>query len=56
MFKNIGVPAVAQWVKNLTTMTWVAAEVRVRFPAQRSGLKDPALRSSHHGSAENKSD
>ena len=33
----LGVPAVAQWVKNLTTATWVSAEVWVQFPAWRSG-------------------
>ena len=28
---NFGVPAVAQWVKNLTTITWVAVEAQVQF-------------------------
>ena len=35
-----GIPTVAQWVKNPTTVAQVAAEVRVQFPAQNSGLKD----------------
>lgn len=26
---SVGVPAVAQWDKNLTAVTWVAAEVKV---------------------------
>ena len=29
---KIGVPAVGQWVKNLTTVAQVATEVWVRFP------------------------
>ena len=33
----------AQWVKNPTTAAQVTAEVQVQSPAQRSGLKDPAL-------------
>ena len=33
------VPTVAQWVKNLTVVAWVAAEVQVRSPAQQSGLR-----------------
>ena len=38
-----GVPAVAQWVKNLTIAAQVAVEVWVRSLAQRSGLRYPAL-------------
>ena len=38
-----GVPAVAQWVRDLTAMARVASEVQVRFSAQRSELKDPTL-------------
>ena len=36
------VPAVAQWVKNLTAVAQLIAEVRVSSLAQCSGLKDPA--------------
>ena len=32
-----------QWVKNLTAVARVAAEVGARSPAQCSGLSDPAL-------------
>ena len=39
----LGVPAVAQWVKNPTAAAQVAAEVRVRSPARSSRLKDLAL-------------
>ena len=38
-----GVPAVAQWVKNLTEVAWVTVEVQVLSPAQCSELKDLAL-------------
>ena len=38
-----GVPALVQWVKNLTAVAWVSAEVWVQSPAWRSGLKDPVL-------------
>lgn len=34
-----GVPAVRQWVKNLTAAAWVAAEVQVQFPPHCRGLK-----------------
>ena len=34
-----GVPAVVQWIKNLTVAAWVAVEVRVQFPALLSGLR-----------------
>ena len=37
-----GVPAVAQWVKDLTEVAQVAAEAQVQSRAQRSGLKEPA--------------
>ena len=40
---NRGLPAVAQWVKNLTAGALVTAEAWVRSPAQHSGLKDLAL-------------
>ena len=33
----------AQWVKYLTAVAWVAVEVQVRFPAWYSGLKAPEL-------------
>ena len=39
----LGVPAVAQWVKYLTAVAWVATEARVRSLALHSGLKDPTL-------------
>ena len=29
---RIGVPAVVQWVKNLTAAAWVPGEVQVQFP------------------------
>ena len=31
--RKTGAPAVAQWVKNLTAVAWVAAEARVQSPA-----------------------
>ena len=37
------VPAVAQWVRNPTAVTWVIAEVWVPSLALLSRLKDPAL-------------
>ena len=33
----------AEWVKNLTAVTWVIAEVWVQPLAWYSGLKDPVL-------------
>ena len=39
----LGVPAMAHWVKNLTAVAWVTAEVRVQSLARCSGLKDLAL-------------
>ena len=33
----------AQWVKNLTTVAWVTAEVRVQFLSWHNGLKDLTL-------------
>ena len=38
-----GVPAVAQWVKNLTSVPRVTVEVWVGSLAQCGGLKDLAL-------------
>ena len=38
-FYNLGVPAVAQWVKNLIAVAWVAAEAQVQSLAQHSGLR-----------------
>ena len=38
----MGVPTVAQWIKNLTAAAQVAVEAQVQSPAQHSGLKDPA--------------
>ena len=40
---NPGVPAVAQWIKNLTAAAQVAVETRVQSLAQHSGLKYPAM-------------
>ena len=37
------VPTMAQWVKNPTAVSKVAAEVWVLSPTWHSGLKDPAL-------------
>ena len=44
----MGIPAVVQWVKNLTAVAWVAAEVGVPSPVQCSGLKDPGLLQLQH--------
>lgn len=41
----------AQWVKYLTAVAWVTAEVRVRSPAGTSRLKDLALPELWHRSA-----
>ena len=38
-----GVPAVVQWVKNLTAVAQVAAEVRVPSLAQHSGLEGSSI-------------
>ena len=40
--RKYGAPTVVQWVKNLTTVVQVAAEVWVQSLAWCSGLKDPA--------------
>ena len=40
---DLGVPAVAQWVKNLTAAVCVAAEVQIPSLVHCSGLQDPAL-------------
>ena len=40
---SLGVPAIVQGVKNLTLAAQVSVEEWVWFPAQHSGLKDPAL-------------
>ena len=37
----VGVPAVAQWIKNLTAVPRVAVEVQAWSPAQHGELKDP---------------
>ena len=41
MSKNfvLGVPAVAQWVKNPTAVAWGAVEVWIQSLVQYSGLK-----------------
>ena len=44
--KNIsysGAPAVEQWVKNPTSVAWVAMDVQVQSLAQHGGLKDLQL-------------
>ena len=38
-----GVPAVAQWIKNPTTMARITSEVQVRAQMGCSGLKDLVL-------------
>ena len=35
--EHLGVPIVAEWVKNLTAMAWVFAEVWVQSPASAAG-------------------
>ena len=40
----------AQWVKNLTTVAQITAEVRVQSPVWCSGLKDLALPQLQHRS------
>ena len=45
--KIFGVSAKAQWVKNLTAEAQVPLDVRVRFLAWRSRLKDPTLPQLH---------
>ena len=46
----MGVPTVAQWVKNLTAVAWVTAEVWVPSLAWHSGLTDLALLQLQHRS------
>ena len=45
LVKNVdsGVPAVAQWVKNPTTVAWVTVEAWVQSPTWPVHLKDPVL-------------
>ena len=38
-----GVPAVVQWVKNLTAVAQIAAEAQVQSPVWCSRLKDPVF-------------
>ena len=40
---GFGVPAVAQWIKNLTAGVWVAVEAWAPSSAQHSGLKNLGL-------------
>ena len=40
---KLGVPAVAQWVKNPTAVVQVAEEAQAQSPSWCSGLKDQAL-------------
>ena len=37
-----------QWIKNLTTVTWITAEMHVQSPVQHSGLNDLALPQLQH--------
>ena len=30
---NLGIPTMAQWVKNLTAVAWFTAEAQVQFPS-----------------------
>lgn len=41
--RDLGIPTVVQWVKNMTAVAQVAAEAWVRSPAPCSELKDPVL-------------
>ena len=45
LVKNVDsrVPAVAQWVKNPTTVAWVTVEAWVQSPTRPVHLKDPVL-------------
>ena len=38
-----GVPAVVQWVKNLTAAAQITSEAGVLSPARCNGLKDPRV-------------
>ena len=40
---QLGVPSVAQWVKNAAAVAWLAAEAWVQSPAQHCGLRDLVL-------------
>ena len=35
----MAVPAMVQWVKNLTAVAWLAVDAQVQSPAGHSGLK-----------------
>ena len=39
----MGVPSVAQWVKNPPAVAWVTPVVQSQSPAWPNGLKDPVL-------------
>ena len=39
----MGVPTVAQWVKNPTAAAWVDVEMQIQSQAWHSGLKEPVL-------------
>ena len=43
---RLGIPAVAQWVKNLTAMAQVAAEAQVQFPSLAQWVKGSSIASS----------
>ena len=49
--KEIGVPAVVQWVKNMTVMSQVTLEAQVQSQAGQRGLKNLALPHLWHKSA-----
>ena len=48
--KGLGVPAMAQWVKNPTAVAQATVEAQVWSPAQCSGLKDLVLSQLQHRS------
>ena len=41
--RDIGVPAMAQWVKNLTIEAWVAAKMKVQFPSPAQWVKGSSI-------------
>ena len=43
MGENLGVPAMAQWIKNPTGGAQITVKVWIQSLAQHSELKDPAL-------------
>ena len=41
--QHMGVPTVAQWVKNPPAVAWIAVEAQVGCPDQGNEVKDPTL-------------